>query len=168
MADGFLLLLPMALAAILLAALAWLRRRTRRGLAVIDGSNVMYWKTGTPSLEPVAEVIAALRAAGYEAGVMFDANAGYLLNGKYMHDEAFERQSGLRRARVTVVPKGMQADPYLLGFAQKTGAAVVSNDRFRDRIDDFPALLAPGRLVRGGYRDGRLWLDLPPKAGRPG
>jgi hypothetical protein len=116
----------------------------------------------------VAEVLAALRAAGYEAGVIFDANAGYLLGGRYMHGDALQRQPGLRGARVTVVPKGTPADPYLLDFAQKSGAAIVSNDRFRDRIDGFPALQTPGRRIRGGYRDGSLWLDLPPGPGRPG
>ncbi len=154
---------PFALA-LALAALAavWLWRwRRRRPFALVDGSNVMFWKTGTPSLEPVAEVLAALHAAGYDAAVIFDANVGYRLRGKFMHEARLRKALRLKGDRVMVVPSGTPADPWLLDFARKMRAIVVSNDRFRDRIADYPDLARPGRLVRGGYRDGRLHLPLP-------
>lgn len=144
----------------------WLWRRQRRPLAVIDGSNVMFWKTGTPTLESVAEVIAAVEAAGYAAGVIFDANAGYRLRGAYLSDRALGRTLGLRRDRVLVVPRGTQADPFLLDFAQKARAIIISNDRFRDRIGSYPDLAQPGRRVRGGWHAGRLVLDLPARRRR--
>ena len=160
---------PFALALAGLAALAalWLwRRRHRRPFALIDGSNVMFWKNGTSSLDPVAEVLAALEAAGYDAAVIFDANVGYRLRGKFMHEARLRKALRLKGDRVMVVPSGTQADPWLLDFARKMRAIVVSNDRFRDRIDAYPELAQPGRLVRGGYRDGRLVLSLPQRRRR--
>ena len=61
-----------------------------------------------------------------------------------------------------VVDKGNPADPILLSAARDLGARVVSNDRFRDWRENHPELGNPGHLIRGGYRDGRLWLDIEP------
>ena len=134
--------------------------RKPRPLAVIDGSNVMHWRDNTPQLEPVKQVLTLLERHGYQAGVMFDANAGYRLTGKYQHDGALGRLLGLTEDRVMVVPKGEQADPFLLRYASDADAIVISNDRFRDRIADFPEMAKPGRLIRGGWRGGEVWLDL--------
>lgn len=134
-------------------------------LAVIDGSNVMYWRGNTPDVRAVEAVLSLLERRGYKTGVMFDANAGYKLTGRYLREKELAFVLGLKTDRVMVVPKGTQADPYLLKYAQGSGAILISNDRFRDRIADFPELSAPGRLVRGGYRencaDAGAWLDLP-------
>lgn len=132
-----------------------------RPLAVIDGSNVMHWRDNTPQLAVVDEVLRRLNAHGYDVGVMFDANAGYRIAGRYLHDGDFRRLLNIRGDRVMVVPKGTPADPFLLSFARGSGAAIVTNDRFRDWLADFPEFADPSRLIRGGFRDGRLWLDLP-------
>ena len=150
-----------ALALLALRILRRLRPRRRRPEAVIDGSNVMHWQDNAPKLDSVAAVLRLLERKGYRTAVIFDANAGYLLQGRYLHDHALGRRLGLPGNRVLVVPKGQQADPFLLTLARDSGAVVISNDRFRDRIADYPELSAPGRLVRGGWRDGKPWLDLP-------
>ncbi|MFE3837363.1 NYN domain-containing protein [Pseudogemmobacter sonorensis] len=159
------------LAALLALAFVLLRLRSaRRGegdpagrlpLAVIDGSNVMHWRDGTPALATVRAVVETLRAQGYKPGVIFDANAGYKLMGRYQDDADLARAIGMPARDVLVVPKGQQADPFLLDFARDTGAVLISNDRFRDRIEDYPALATPGRIRRGGWRDGRIWLERP-------
>ncbi|SDZ60416.1 hypothetical protein SAMN05444004_13012 [Jannaschia faecimaris] len=46
-------------------------------------------------------------------------------------------------------------------MARDMGAIVVTDDRYRDWADDFPEVRRKGHLVRGGYRDGKLWLNLP-------
>lgn len=156
----------LAVALLLLPALgAALRRlfRRRRPLAVVDGSNVMHWQDNTPRIATVAEAVRALERMGYDVGVIFDANAGYRIVGHYLNESALKRLLGLRGDRVLVVPKGEQADPWLLSYARKTGAVIVSNDRFRDRLAEFPEIAEPGRLIRGGHRDGGLWLDVPPR-----
>jgi hypothetical protein len=61
---------------------------------------------------------------------------------------------------VMVVAKGVQADGFILQSARDLQARIVSNDRFRDWQDTFPEVASAGYLVQGGYREGRLWLDL--------
>ena len=43
----------------------------------------------------------------------------------------------------------------------------MTNDRYRDWAEAHPELSAPGYLIRGGYRAGKLWLDLDPDETRP-
>lgn len=128
-------------------------------MVVIDGSNVMYWQDGTPKIETVQDVVRHLKNLGFKTGVMFDANAGYLLNGAYLNEKALGRLLGLPVNQVMVVPKGTPADPYILGAARKLGAIVISNDRFRDWAGDYPEVATPGHLIKGEYRQGRLWFD---------
>lgn len=153
-----------ALAGLALVLLRLLRRapvrRAPEPWIVVDGSNVMHWQDGTPQIGPVRDVVARLTALGYAPGVMFDANAGHLLAGGYRHDGAFARLLDLPEDRVMVVPKGTQADGYILQAARDRGARIVTNDRFRDWAEAFPEVRRPGHLVRGSYRDGALWLDL--------
>lgn len=144
-----------------LLLLLWRRARSPRAHAVIDGSNVMHWQDNKAQLAPVKQALRLLEDRGYRAGVIFDANVGYKLFGRHANDRHLGRALGIGAGRVMVVPKGVQADPYLLTYARDTGAIVVSNDRFRDRIADFPQMEAPGRLIHGGWRDGKVWLDLP-------
>ncbi|MCF1707862.1 hypothetical protein L0V05_03420 [Tabrizicola sp. J26] len=127
---------------------------------VVDGSNVMYWKDNAPRLETVQEVLLRLKALGFSPGVVFDANAGYLLTGRYMHHEPFSRLLDLPEDRVMVVSKGTVADMVVLAAARDLGARIVSNDRYRDWAEQHPEIADPGRIVRGGYREGALWLDL--------
>ena len=163
--DLILLAGPTALASFLLLLRAVLRGpkgadRTTLGLIILDGSNVMYWKDDTPRIETVREVVRHLSALGFTPGVMFDANAGYLLSGQYRHHGAMGRMLGIHSDRVWVVPKGTPADPYILNAARKLGARIVTNDRYRDWAKDHPEISRPGHLIRGGYRSGELWLDL--------
>jgi hypothetical protein len=133
---------------------------------VVDGSNVMHWRDGQPGLEPVRDVLDHLTRQGYSPGVVFDANAGYLISDRYMHHEAFGRLLGLPEHRVMVVPKGTQADATVLLAARDLGARVVTNDRYRDWAEQYPEVSQPGHLIRGGFRDGKLWLGLDEPAGQ--
>jgi hypothetical protein len=177
--SGLILLAGLAALAGLLRLLrAALRRpepadRPSLGLMIVDGSNVMYWKDETPRIETVREVVRHLADLGYTPGVVFDANAGYLLSGRYRHHRHMGRMLGIRADRVMVVPKGTPADPYILNAARRLGARIVTNDRYRDWAEDHPEIRHRRHLVRGGYRSGRLWLDLkeekdhPASAARP-
>ena len=90
---------------------------------------------------------------------VFDANVGYKTIGRYLHNGELAKQLGLPEDRVLVVPKGTQADPYLLITARDLGARVVTNDRFRDWVEAHPEVCEPGLLIRGGYHEGKLWLE---------
>ncbi|NDR56152.1 NYN domain-containing protein [Aliiruegeria sabulilitoris] len=154
---------PAALASLYLLVRAILGRGHPANVVVLDGSNVMHWKDGEARLETVREVIDRLTALGLRPGVVFDANAGYKLEGQYRGDKALARQLGLPPSRVLVVDKGVPADPVLLGAARDMGARVISNDRFRDWADEYPELRQPEHVIRGGYRDGKVWLSVDPR-----
>lgn len=150
-----------ALVALKVLLAAWRHRRTNaRPWILVDGSNVMHWKNERPQIATVHAVVVELERRGFAAGVVFDANAGYKLTSRYMGEREFSSVLGLPESQILVVPKGTQADSYLLDAARKFGARVVTRDRFRDWAEAYPEVLKPGFLVRGGYRDsGALWIE---------
>jgi hypothetical protein len=130
-----------------------------RNPILVDGSNVMHWKDDTPQIMPVQSVVNELKRRGFTPGVVFDANAGYKLAGKYMNEREFAYLLDLPESQVFVVPKGTPADPYLLDAARGFAARVVTLDRFRDWAEAHPEVKEPGFLIRGGYRNtGEFWL----------
>lgn len=159
--DFRLLTLP-ALAFAVVSFLAWgwsiFRRRPGPRWIVVDGSNVMHWLDGTARMEPVTEVLRELTARGFSPGVVFDANAGYKLEGRYLGEHRLARWLDLPRDRVHVVPKGTPADVFILRSARGLGAQIVTNDRYRDWSADYPEVEGPDLLIRGHYREGRLEL----------
>jgi hypothetical protein len=135
---------------------------------LIDGSNVMHWQDNRPSLETIGKVVGLVRASGYVPGVVFDANAGWKLAGRYLHDGDFARLLGLEPRQVLVVAKGTPADPFLLQTAREFGARIVTNDRFRDWAAENPDVLKPGFLIRGKVFGGEIVLEgLAPKHAAP-
>lgn len=160
---------PSALAALILLLKALFAPRSKairpsqdapETWVILDGSNVMHWKDETPRVETLHEVLTEVKRRGLTPGVVFDANAGYLLAGRFLNDRDFGHILGLPRDRVMVVPKGHPADPTILTAARDLKARIVSNDRFRDWADDHPELRQPGLLIRGQYRGDRLILDM--------
>lgn len=125
---------------------------------IIDGSNVMHWQGGVPQLASVRAVVDHLKQRGFTVGVMFDANAGYKVAGRYQDDRELALALSLDEDKVLVMPKGTVADQVIWLAAQRLGARVVSDDRYRDWVDRFPEIAKPGRLVRGGIREGQVWL----------
>ena len=124
--------LPSAVAGTLLWVWSLFRRRIRRRWIVVDGSNVMHWLDGTPRMEPVISLLKELSTRGFTPGVVFDANVGYKLEGRYMGERKLARRLGLPLDRVHVVPKGTPADLFILRSARGLGAQIVTNDRYRD------------------------------------
>lgn len=163
MSDTTLLLALLAtLAAVFL--ILWTRRRARtapvrdEAWILVDGSNVMHWQDNAPALAPLTAVIRQLQDLGYAPGVVFDANAGWKLQGRYLREGDLARLLGIETRQVLVVPKGTQADPFLLETAREFGVRIVTNDRYRDWAEAHPEVLEPGFLIRGGMRDGTVWL----------
>lgn len=139
---------------------AWRNRVFTRKYIIIDGSNVMHWKEGAPQIDTVRDVVQHLKSHGFSPGVVFDANAGHILTGKYQHHGAMGKLLGLSEDRIMVVHKGTPADVTILAAAKDLGARIVTNDRYRDWADTHPEIGEPGHLIKGGYREGQLWLDL--------
>lgn len=173
LADLLLVFGPCALASLVLLLQqlrqGWFRRsrpapKVAKRWVILDGSNVMHWKDGKPRIETVRTVMSHFFANGYNVSIVFDANAGYLTSGHYLHDSGFADALGISQDRVIVVPKGTPADPIILAAARDRGARIVTNDRFRDWAGDYPEVRTRGHLIRGGFKSGRLWLNLRTKA----
>ncbi len=160
--DLALIALPSALASLILILRAPRRAPARAAgkWIVVDGSNVMHWQDKAPRLSSLQLVLDRLTALGFSPGVVFDANAGYKISGRYQHELALGKLLDLPADRVLVASKGSPADPLILAAARDLGARIVSNDRFRDWAEAHPEVTKPGYLVRGGFTDGKLWLDL--------
>lgn len=167
LSDLLLLSALMTIASLFLLLRAALGRRKLAARAahkarqwiLVDGSNVMHWKDETPQLSTVREVLRDLADRGFSPGVIFDANVGYKVTGHYQDDRELACLLDLPEERVLVVPKGTQADPYLLKTARDLAAQVVTNDQFRDWSKDYPEVRERGFLIKGGYRAGKLWIE---------
>lgn len=140
-----------AIAAIFLVTRA---RKSKQNWIVVDGSNVLYWERETPNIQTVRHVLGALKEEGFVPVVWFDANAGYLISDRYMAPAPLAKLLDLPARQVFVAPKGMPADPLLLKGAVDLRARIVTNDRFRDWVEQFPQIQDKEFLVRGRmYRD---------------
>jgi hypothetical protein len=133
--------------------------RRDRNWILVDGSNVMHWEDNTPHVEPLRRVVSALKAQGLDPGVVFDANAGWKLFGRYMGERELSQILGLPQDQVLVVPKGSPADPWILTTARDFGARIVTNDRYRDWAEDHPEIATPGFLVHGSLSATGVWLE---------
>lgn len=91
--------------------------------------------------------------------MVFDANAGWKLFGRYMDDGDLAHLMHLPREQVFVVPKETQADPFLLEAARDHRARIVTNDRYRDWAGTYPEVSEPEFLVRGHWHG--AGVDLP-------
>lgn len=171
MADGRFLAasLAAALSLLLLLRAAIRARRIRaarrtRVWVVIDGSNVMHWGDGRPSMAALSAVLGEVQRVGLTPLLWFDANAGYELAGRYMNETALSRALGLAREQVRVAPKGTPADPLILRDAVALQTGVITNDRYRDWADRYPSVTEPGVLLRGRVDGGAARIDWPRKS----
>ncbi|NBR54003.1 MAG: hypothetical protein EBT91_11415 [Rhodobacteraceae bacterium] len=138
----------------------WSRwREGRAPWIAVDGSNVLYWQDEIPSLQTVREVVDALKRRGMRPVVWFDANVGYLVGDRYLGPVPLAKSLGLSERQVIVAPKGTPADPLVIEGARLLKSRIVSNDRFRDWQDQYPAVREAMRFLRGSIENGALRLD---------
>jgi hypothetical protein len=110
-------------------------REQASSVVLVDGSNVAHSVEGEPP--HVANIVAVrekLIEEGFEPIIVADAALRHQIDdrGRYekMIDDGMVRQA----------PAGTDADYFILSFARELNAGVVSNDRFRDRIKQFPEI----------------------------
>lgn len=137
----------------IVASLVLLLRRPRKWI-VVDGSNVMHWQGDVAELETVAVVLKALIKDGFHPVVWFDANVGYKVSDRFMSDAALARHLPVPKRQIMVSPSGTPADPLILEGAIELGARVVTRDRFRDWVDQYPRVKEAGFLLRGSVENG--------------
>lgn len=164
--DVLLLAVPCALASLaLLARVAWQLlevrpKRVAENWILVDGSNVLHWQDNQPKIAVVRGLVQQLGALGFSPLVVFDATAGYKITGQYKHDFALSRLLGLPEAQVMVVERGTPADPVVIACARGLGARIVTNDRYKEWAETYPEVQTAGHLIRGGVRDGAIWLTM--------
>ena len=118
---------------------------------LIDAMNLAYWCGAPPSLRVPLSLLAYCVGAGIDARLYFDASAVHRLPaderdlyGRLLHEHA---------DRAGAVPSGRSADGVMLRDARRSGACIISRDRYRDHrrryrklIDDRTRLL-PGHVA---------------------
>ena len=110
-------------------------------LVLVDGSNVAHSSEGEqPELANIVAVCDKLREEGYEPVVVVDAAL------RHQIDDANHYEQLIDAGEVRQAPAGTDADYFILAFARELNASIVSNDRFRDRLEEFPE--ARDRVIR--------------------
>lgn len=110
-------------------------------VAIVDGSNVAHSTEGERArLENIQLVMDRLAEEGYRPIVVADAALRHQIDDSAGYERLVE-DGTIRQA-----PAGTDADYFILSFARELDAAIVSNDRFKDRIKAFPE--ARERVIR--------------------
>lgn len=121
-------------------------------IALIDGSNVAHSSEGDRArLENIHIIRAKMLEEGYEPIVVADAALRHQIDDRRAFEEMVE-SGAIRQA-----PAGTDADYFILAFARELDAAVVSNDRFKDREKAFPE--ARDRIIRYMILNGEVVLE---------
>lgn len=117
------------------------QKESGRKVAIIDGSNVAHSTEGNgPRLENIMLVWTELVAESYDPVVVVDAALRHQIDDRPAYEAMVDD------GRIKQAPAGTDADYFILSFARELDAAVVSNDRFKDRQKDFPE--ARDRVIR--------------------
>lgn len=110
-------------------------------IVLVDGSNVAHSTEGEQAqLANILAVRQKLTEEGLEPVVVVDAALRHQIDDRAGYEQLVD-QGVVRQA-----PAGTDADYFILSFARELDARIVSNDRFRDRLKDFPD--AADRLIR--------------------
>jgi hypothetical protein len=114
--------------------------RAESRVAIVDGSNVAHSSEGRARLQNITLVCEKLQEEGFDPVVVADAALRHQID----DEQAYEAM--VDDGRIRQAPAGTDADYFILSFARELDAAVVSNDRFKDRLAAFPE--ARERVIR--------------------
>jgi hypothetical protein len=121
-------------------------------LALVDASNVAHFTEGErPRLENILLVRAKLHEEGLEPIVVADAALRHQIDDRAGYERLVDE------GHVKQAPAGTDADYFILTFARELEAAIVSNDRFKDRIDKYPEVR--DRIIRYMILAGEVVLE---------
>ena len=102
---------------------------------VVDGLNVIYGygSNQKPNLLNLLALLTELQKGGYKFKCYFDPGTYYTLNrANKKHALAYRRLVRDYPQYFIEVPVHNKADGFILDYAHNQGAAIISNDRFRD------------------------------------
>ena len=110
-------------------------------VVLVDGSNVAHSTEGERAqVRNILAVRNKLIEEGLEPIIVADAALRHQVD----DSAAYERL--VDAGEIRQAPAGTDADYFILSFARELNACVVSNDRFRDRVKQFPE--ARERVIR--------------------
>jgi hypothetical protein len=110
-------------------------------VVLVDGSNVAHsTEGGKPLIANLLAIRDKLKEEGFDPIIMADAALRHQIDDAKVYEDMIESGS------VRQAPAGTDADYFILSFARELDADIVSNDRFRDRIKQFPE--ARERVIR--------------------
>ena len=111
------------------------QRENHSRVVLVDGSNVAFSSEGEKAvLQNILKVRDRLVAEGFEPVVVVDAALRHKIDDEVTYERLVD-EGVIKQA-----PAGTEADYFILSFAEELDASVVSNDRFKDRIKQYPAL----------------------------
>lgn len=117
------------------------RRDPVSNTVIVDGSNVAHSTEGEQAqLANLLAVRDKLCEDGLEPIIVADAAL------RHQIDDAARYEQLVEQGHVRQAPAGTDADYFILSFARELNASIVSNDRFRDRIKEFPEVR--NRVIR--------------------
>src|ERR1044072_6513928 len=102
---------------------------------VIDGANVAYEERsagGKPKLSNLLRVRGELEERGLEAVIIVDASL------KFDIDDQSQREALIQSQQARQVPAVTEAGYVIIQFVEQFNARVVTNDRYKDYLDQYP------------------------------
>jgi hypothetical protein len=128
------------------------------GHVIVDGSNIATEGGSVPSLAQLQEAVTALRAERPDdrVTVVVDASFEYRIDAS--ERAAFEAAEAA--GEIVSPPAGAigRGDGFLLQIADRTGAAILSNDSFQEFHGEYEWLFEEGRLFGGKPVPGVGWI----------
>jgi hypothetical protein len=119
---------------------------------LVDASNVAHaTEGGEARLENIQLVMAKLREEGFEPLIVADAALRHQIDDKSAYERLID--DGI----VSQAPAGTDADYFILSFAREMNARILTNDRFRDRGEEFPR--ERNRIIRFMIVAGEVVLE---------
>lgn len=116
-------------------------REQTTNVVLVDGSNVAHSTEGeAPQVANLIAIRDKLTAEGFQPIIVADAALRHQIDDAKTYEQLID--DGLVRQ----APAGTDADYFILSFARELNAGIVSNDRFRDRLKEFPD--ARERVIR--------------------
>lgn len=117
------------------------QREDRSSVVLVDGSNVAHSSEGDAArLANIIAIRDKLMEEGLKPIIVVDAALRHQIDDEAGYEQLVDGGT-IRQA-----PAGTDADYFLLEFAEEFEASIVTNDRFRDRIEKYPQVR--NRLVR--------------------
>jgi hypothetical protein len=125
---------------------------TVSNVVLVDGSNVAHSTEGEGAqVKNIVAIRDKLRQEGLEPIIVADAAL------RHQIDDANRYEQLIDAGEVRQAPAGTDADYFILAFARELNANIVSNDRFRDRLKEFPE--ARDRVIRYMIVQGEVVLE---------